>query len=207
MEQKELFNSPMILVSHETGNRYPAFKGWITKVSDDLVRLEIISGMQTGPFMFAEPDAVSIVSISEEKKRIQVADENDLSYTIRPINDTDSEWLFSPLQIDLPADITEKAVKKIGESLMSDDTVQTGTPSVMAFTRNGEIETVALDISEVATYFRVDGEWSLEMPIDIEDTDTVKIIPEKVEDFLNRWDQKDGNLSKELETYALAEEE
>jgi hypothetical protein len=207
MEQKELFINPMILVSHETGNRYPAFKGWIAEVSDDLVRLKIMSGMQTGPFMFAEPDAVSIVDISEEKKRIQVTDENDLSYTIRPINDTDSEWLFNPLQIDLPADITEKAVEKIGESLMSEDAIQAGTPSVMAFTRGEEIETVALDISEVSTYFRVDGGWSLEMPIDIEDTDTIKIIPSKAADFVNRWDEKDGNLYEELDDYAVAEEE
>ena len=77
----------------------------------------------------------------------------------------------------------------------------------MAFTRGEEIETVALDISEVATYFRVDGGWSLEMPIDIEDTDTIKIIPSKAADFVNRWDQKDGNLYEELDDYAVAEEE
>jgi hypothetical protein len=207
MKPEELFVSPMILVSHETGNRYPAFKGWTAKMDDDLTMLQIISKMQTGPYMFAEPDAISIVDISDKKKRIQVTDERGLSYTIRPVNDTDSEWLFSPIKVSLPSETTEEILSALGEILMSKGPGAAGTPSVMAFTRDGDLEAVSFDIAEVATYFRVDGKWTLESPIEIEDTDMIRIQPKKAEEFVNKWDEKDGNLSKELNDYAAAEEE
>jgi hypothetical protein len=207
MKPEKLFDSPMILVSHETGNRYPAFKGWATKIDDDLTVLEIISEMQTGPYMFAETDAISIVNISDKKKRIQITDERGLSYTIRPVNNTDSEWLFDPIEISLPSEITEEILSALGEIFMSEGPGAAGTPSVMAFTRDGDLEAVSFDIAEVATYFRVDGKWTLESPIEIEDTDMIRIQPEKAEEFVNKWDEKDGNLSKELNDYAAAEEE
>lgn len=207
MAERDLFTDPMIIVSHETGNRYPAYRAWIKDLDEENVRLEIFSGMQGNPFFFAESDAVSIVELPEGKKRINVITEEGYSYTIRPVNDLDSEWLFGLPGIFLPPEFTEEIIKRMGEEEMADEPVAAGTPSVMAFTRDGEIESVAFDVSEVATYFRVDGNWSLEMPFDIEDTDTVKIQPEKAEDFVNRWDEKDDNLSKELDSYAVAEEE
>lgn len=207
MAERDLFDNPMIIVSNETGNRYPAYRAWIMDMEDERVRIEVFSGMQGNPFFFADSDAVSIVELPDGKQRINVITEEGFSYTIRPVNDLDSEWLFGLPGIFLPEEITEKAIQKMGEEEMADESVSAGTPSVMAFTRDGEIEMVAFDISEVATYFRVDGDWSLEMPTDIEDTDTVKIQPEKAEEFVNRWDEKDDNLSKELDNYAAAEEE
>lgn len=207
MKEIELFKDPMVIVSRNTGNRYAAFSGSLKEMDSESVVLDIISGMNNSPFIFAEPDAVSIVDLPDGKKRIQVTDENGLSYTIRPINNTDSEWLFNPLRIFLPSEITEKAVSAIGESIMSDEVGGAGTPSVMAFTKDGKIEAVSFDIAEVATYFRVDNKWTLESPIEIEDTDMVPIEPEKAEEFVNKWDEKDGNLSEELKNYAVAEEE
>lgn len=207
MAERDLFDSPMIIVSNETGSRYPAYRAWIKDMGEEKVRIEMFSGMQGNPSFFAEADALSIVELPGGKQRINVITEEGFSYTIRPVNDLDSEWLFGLPGIYLPPEITEKAIKKMGEEEMADESVSAGTPSVMAFTRDNKVEMVAFDISEVATYFRVDGDWSLEMPTDIEDTDTIKIQPEKAEEFINRWDEKDDNLSEELDSYAVAEEE
>lgn len=207
MTERELFTKPMVIVSRESGTRYPAYRAWIKDMDEENVRIEIFGGMQGNPYFFAESDSVSIVELPEGKKRINIITEQGYSYTIRPIDGLDSEWLFGLPGIFLPPKMTEKVVEKMGEEEMADEPIAAGTPSIMAFIRDGSIESVAFDVSEVATYFRVDGNWSLEMPFDIEDTDTVKIQPEKAEEFIAKWDNKDGNLDKELNSYAVTEEE
>lgn len=208
METDILFNDPMVFISRTTGYMYPAYKGWISNLKDDLLLIEILGGMPGGiPLLEAESDAVAVSLLSDKKFQINITTTDESSYTIRPVKDDDAAWMFFPMGVSIPAESLEKVLQIMKEAEMENTQTAAGTPYVWAFTEGDSIQAVAFNISEVVTYFRVDGDWSLESPVDVEDMGISVIYPSKVDDFINKWDQKDGNLYQELQEYAMAEEE
>lgn len=212
-ETKEIFSGPMVMVSPETGNMYPVWRATsevlegLTTDDGEPVVLVTTEGAPAGlDLLYCEPDAVSVSQDRAGKPFIDITNLQGKTYRIRAVKDTDAAWLFRVYGLPLPASGVEKVIQNMGDVIMN-DAEQVGNPAVFAFTRDESLEAVAFVLKDVAMYFRVDGTWTTEAPVDLEDTDSVRIEPTKATDFVNRWDSEDEDLGDELPDYSVAEEE
>lgn len=78
--------------------------------------------------------------------------------------------------------------------------------SVVAFMRGGAIEAVAFELRGVAMYFRVEGVWTTECPIDLEDTETIVIQSLRAAEFVKQWDAGGEGLAEVIGDFAQPED-
>ena len=204
-----LSDKPMVLVSQGNGRRYPVEGIYVTYLTDGRVQLNLIGGKEghTGQYR-SSTTGFSVTKKSDGRITVYFIDnDTSTSYILRPVKEDDAAWIYRDFGIPLPVEAVEQIITN--SMKLSEERgymAFAGTPSVWAFTTEGKIGAVAFNIQDVDTFFRVDGDWTRESPIEIDDTDSVTIDPDKAAEFIDRWDDKDEALSSDLQKYVRKEE-
>lgn len=79
--------------------------------------------------------------------------------------------------------------------------------AVFGFVKNEELTAVSLDWYGVGSFFRRNGDWHLIAGEEADDAYLVYISPDRAMDFVERWDDEDSELFKDLDQYAATEEQ
>lgn len=132
-------------------------------------------------------------------------DSGDTNYLLRPVYNTDGEWL-SKYKIELPTTIlSQKLALDSHDSLEKYLGVDLGEPLVFfeglyAYTEEGSPNIVALNyLSSFGSFSRIGSSWT---PTDLDDSvydnwESIEIDPVKASDFLYKYDQQSGVISIE----------
>jgi len=207
-----IVDSPMVLVNRGNVSYTVVSAGYALVMDDGVVRLYFTTGIQIpSEFTLSGIDDINITENSIPNK-IVFWTVSDVQNTVRPIEDDDASWIYPSFGISMPKEgLLEVIKKRVQERDEQEKDIKmkesgVGTPSILAFTKNNELVAVGLDLQDVYLYFRSERSWVGGSPTDLDGTDSVQIDSSKVADFLDKWDQKDDTLYKNLETYAIVEE-
>lgn len=205
--EKDIFNTPMVLIAHAGGTRKVVYSGrMIVADPDKTVTLAFGAGNDSLYYYLNEPDDISISEIGKEQIRIRFNTELDLDYTIRPVKDDDAMWILVPFGISIPTEALEKVLEIMAEDQASGNRRTSGIPSVSAITENDQVVAVILNITDVGSFYRKNGAWTSEPTVDLEDTQDTTLDPNKVQEFIDLFDANSEELYKNLNQYAVAED-
>lgn len=86
---------------------------------------------------------------------------------------------------------------------------RTGSMSLHAFLKMGEIKEVMLQWHGIGTFYRKNGEWDLRPSNEdsLEEAVIVYISPRRSIEFIDKWDTEDSELNDELDFYRANSEE